>query len=75
MNDLSLRTCSRVSARCGLVVMLLLSFQATAHADDTVDLATATVVIRSGKLPKAERTAAEMFVEELEKRVELLGDH
>jgi hypothetical protein len=40
-----------------------------ACADQTVDLAGATVVIRSGQLPKAEQAATQVLVEELEKRI------
>jgi hypothetical protein len=39
------------------------------EAESTVDLAGATVVIRSGELPKAERSAAQVLLEELEKRI------
>ncbi len=39
------------------------------EAESTVDLAGATVVIRSGKLPNAEQAATQVLVEELEKRI------
>lgn len=41
----------------------------SAPSQQTIDLAEATVVTRSGQLPKAEQTAAQMLVEELEKRM------
>jgi hypothetical protein len=38
-------------------------------AGQTIDLAGATVVTRAGQLPKAEQTAPQVLVEELEKRI------
>ena len=40
-----------------------------ALAGQTIDLAGATVVTRAGNVPKAEQTAAQVLVEELEKRI------
>jgi hypothetical protein len=53
----------------GTVVILAFAVAGTALAEQTGDLAGATVVTRSGQLPKAEQTAALMLVEELEKRI------
>ena len=50
-------------------VALAQAIGGTACAAETLDVAGATVVTRAGDLPKAEQTAARMFVEELEKRV------
>ncbi len=52
-----------------IAVVLAQAIGETASATETLDVAGATVVTRAGDLPKAEQTAARMFVEELEKRV------
>jgi len=54
---------------CGVAVILASAVGSTAPAQQTVDLAGATVVTRAGQLPKAEQTAALVLVEELEKRI------
>jgi len=48
-------------------LMFLLASNAPAQAP--IELANATVVIRAGQLPKAEQAAAQVLVEELEKRI------
>ncbi len=53
---------------CAFGVGLALTAGGVAQAEQTVDLAGATLVIRAGQLPKAEQAAAQVLVEELEKR-------
>jgi len=54
---------------CCIATVLALVVGGAALAQQSVDLAGATVVTRTGQLPKAEQTAALMLVEELEKRI------
>src|SRR5947208_4714475 len=53
---------------CGIPTIIGLVGGGTALAQQAVDFAGATVVIRTGQLPKAEQTAARVLVEELAKR-------
>ncbi|MCX5757871.1 MAG: hypothetical protein NTU83_05080, partial [Candidatus Hydrogenedentes bacterium] len=55
---------------CRIVLVLASAVGGTALAQQSVDLPGATVVTRTGQLPKAEQTAALMLVEELEKRID-----
>jgi len=52
-------------------LMSSLSLLANSHVVPNLDLARATVVIRSGPLPAAEQTAAHVLVEEVKKRTGL----
>ena len=54
---------------CVLAVALALAGGGAVRAEQTLDLAGATVVTRSGQLPKAEQAATQVLVEELEKRI------
>jgi hypothetical protein len=54
---------------CCVSAALSLAAGGATQAEQTVDLAGATVVIRAGQLPKAEQAATEVLVEELEKRI------
>ncbi len=53
---------------CVILAWLSLAVAGAATAEPTVDLVGATVVVRAGQLPKAEQAAAQVLVEELEKR-------
>ena len=53
----------RTALICGGAAVLALAFGETALAQQTVDLAGATVVTRAGQLSKAEQTAAQVLVE------------
>src|SRR5438445_2595387 len=59
----------RATLTCGIASVMALVGGRAAPAEPTVDFAGATVVIRIGQLPKAEQTAAQVLVEELEKRI------
>src|SRR5664279_2926330 len=65
---------SKIFARLGCEVAALccaglaLTASGAARAEQTVDLAEATLVTRAGQLPKAEQAATQVLVEELEKR-------
>ncbi len=61
-----------VSAVLTVSACALLSLFSTAHAAAPVDLANATVVVRSGKLPNAEKTAARVLTEEVTRRTGLV---
>ena len=54
---------------CFSAVVLSLVTREFGLAGQMIDLAGATVVTRAGPLPKAEQTAAQVLVEELEKRI------
>ena len=57
---------------CGAAIALLAGLaQGPASAEDVVDLSQAVVVTRTGDLPKAERTAARVLLEEVKKRTGL----
>lgn len=58
----------RVLLAC-LFVTAVVTMPARAAADDLVDPSRATVVVRSGLRPPAERAAADVLVEELERRL------
>lgn len=60
---------SILSGAC--IAVLTLPVAARAAAPDLVDLRRATIVIRPGTLPVAERTAARVLEEELEKRLKV----
>src|SRR5690349_14607301 len=62
------KACKNFRASC-LALMLVTALARTAQAQQTIDLARATIVTRIGQLPKAEQTAARVLVEELEKRI------
>src|SRR5881396_2904629 len=53
----------------GVAIVMAVLCGGKALAQETVDLAGATIVIRGGQLPNAEQTAARMLVEELQKRI------
>lgn len=53
---------------CLILTGLTLAVAGAASVEPTVDLVGATVVVRAGQLPKAEQAAAQVLVEELEKR-------
>src|SRR2546426_11801631 len=59
----------RTALVCVSVAVLALAVGGAALARQAVDLAGATVVTRAGQLPKAEQTAAQVLVEELQKRI------
>ena len=59
----------RATLTCGIASVMALVCGRAAPAEPTVDFAGTTVVIRMGQLPKAEQTAAQVLVEELEKRI------
>ncbi|MBI1320674.1 MAG: hypothetical protein GC168_17255 [Candidatus Hydrogenedens sp.] len=52
----------------GVLSVVLLLAAGRAHATDTLDLSKAVVVTREGELPAAERAAANVLREEIEKR-------
>src|SRR6516164_3756896 len=59
----------RFGLACAVSTCLTLAAGRPAQDGETFDLARATVVTRAGNLPKAERAATQVLVEELEKRI------